>query len=189
MKTRKLFVVALALVFTLCMTATAFAGTSNVTDLSDSSKNPVSIDVKGSYSDEHTSGTVYSIDISWGSMEFTYSISGDVTWNPTTHKYDDHENADWVATGNTIITANHSNKAVNVAFAFAKDETNAPKVTGSFDKESYTLSAADTGDSLNDPDKAPTDSSTLTIGGTLDPGKKDVKIGTVTVTLSEVVAP
>ena len=118
-------------------------------------------------------------------MKFTYSIAGTATWQPDSHTYNTSgENAGWVATGNTITTVNHSNKAVNVAFAFVNDTTNAPSVTGSFDNASYTLPTADTGDSLNAPDKAPTNSSTLTIGGTLDPDKKDVKIGTVTITLS-----
>ena len=170
MKTRKLFVVALALVLTLCMTATAFADAKVETI-----PNRQDIDVTGTYSDTHTSGTVYSVDISWGEMKFTYSIAGTATWQPDSHTYNTSgENAGWVATGNTITTVNHSNKAVNVAFAFVNDTTNAPTVTGSFDN----------GDSLNDPDKAPTNSSTLTIGGTLDPDKKDVKIGTVTITLS-----
>lgn len=179
MKTRKLFVVALALVLTLCMTATAFADAKVETI----PKNQ-DIDVTGTYSDTHTSDTVYSVDISWGEMSFTYSITGAAKWNPATHKYDTAgENAGWGATGNIITTVNHSNKAVNVAFAFAKDETNAPNVTGSFNNASYTLPTADEGDSLNDPTKAPTNNSTLTISGTLDPDKKDVKIGTITVTL------
>lgn len=183
MKTRKLFVVALALVLTLCMTATAFAAAGN--EKAASLPYSKDIDVTGTYSDTHTSGTVYSVDISWGEMKFTYSIAGTATWQPDSHTYNTSgENAGWVATGNTITTVNHSNKAVNVAFAFENDTTNAPNVTGSFDNASYTLPTADTGDSLNAPDKAPTNSSTLTIGGTLDPDKKDVKIGTVTITLS-----
>ncbi len=192
MKTRKLFVVILALVLTMSMTATAFAaaGSEEIPRENETFPGaPTTIDVTGTYSDTHTSSTVYSVDISWGAMNFTYSISGSLNWNPKTHAYDNNENIGWTADGNTIITANHSNKAVNVAFAFAKDETNAPSVTGSFNNESYTLPTADVGDSLNDPTKAPTNSSTLTISGTLDPDKKDVKIGTVTVTLSEVVAP
>ena len=165
------------------MTATAFAAAGN--EKATSLPYSKDIDVTGTYSDTHTSGTVYSVDISWGEMKFTDSIAGTATWQPDSHTYNTSgENAGWDATGNTITTVNHSNKAVNVDFAFVNDKTNAPNVTGSFDNESYTLPTADTGDSLNDPDKAPTNSSTLTIGGTLDPDKKDVKIGTVTIALS-----
>ena len=191
MKTRKLFVVALALVLTLCMTATAFATAGNDTVTSISGSNTKTIEVTGTYSGSDVSGDVYSVDISWGAMEFTYTVVSGQAWDPKTHQYSPTVEPKWEATnnGNTITTANHSNKAVNVAFAFAKDETNAPNVIGSFDKESYILSTADTGESLNNPGKAPTDTSTLTISGTLEPDKTGVKIGTVTVTLSEVVTP
>lgn len=210
MKTRKLFVVALALVLTLCMTATAFAGTSNVTDLSDSSQNPVSIDVKGTYSDKHTSGTVYSIDISWGSMEFTYSISGYVTWNPTTHKYDDHETTGWVltekgteGTNDAITVKNHSNAPINAELSFNSTVSSvtggtftSTSVTGGvFENNTFKLNSAE-GTTRDDDnaanDTTPAGTSTFLPVGTLDNSYSNnpTSIGTITVALSKgTVAP
>lgn len=184
MKTRKLFVVILALVLTMCMTATSFADvtTENVSAVPSSK----TIDVKGSYSDKHTSGTVYSVDISWGEMKFTYSIAGTATWQPDSHTYNTSgENAGWVATGNTITTVNHSNVPVDVALTFTKNtEIDAAGDTfeGSFDKASYNLVTAE-GTTY---DNAPRGTSALTFTGALDASHTtSVKLGTITVSLSK----
>lgn len=204
MKTRKLFVVALALVLTLCMTATAFAGTSNVTDLSDSSKNPVSIDVKGSYSDEHTSGTVYSVDISWGSMSFTYSISGAMSWNPNTHQYNDNETKVWVlsngiaGTDDAITVKNHSNAPINAELSFNSTVSSvtggtftSTSVTGGvFENNTFKLNSAE-GTTRDDDnaanDTTPAGTSTFLPVGTLDNSYSNnpTSIGTITVALSK----
>jgi len=82
----------------------------------------------------------YVIDIAWGDMKFVYSRSGQ-EWNPTTHKYEAKVNAaaagEWLednseikaaadaaegyldGINNRIVVINHSNAAVNAAFAYA----------------------------------------------------------------------
>lgn len=65
---------------------------------------------------------IVSVDITWGSMEFSYS---DGTWNPATHTY---QNGGWTpgggATASTIFVQNKGNISVNVSFSYAaKDRT------------------------------------------------------------------
>lgn len=58
-----------------------------------------------------------SVDIAWGSMEFTYS---DGTWNPETYTY---ENVGWKPAsegGNKISVTNHSNVKILAAYHFTK---------------------------------------------------------------------
>ena len=65
---------------------------------------------------------IVSVDITWGSMEFTYS---DGAWNPATHTY---QNGGWTpgggATASTIFVQNKGNISVNISFSYAaKDRT------------------------------------------------------------------
>lgn len=63
---------------------------------------------------------IISIDITWGTMEFTY-FDGD--WNPETHRY---ENGGWAPThadGDLIAIKNTGNVAVDVQFAYAQADT------------------------------------------------------------------
>ena len=188
MKTRKLFVVALALVLTLSMTATAFAaaGNENATSLPYSKD----IDVTGTYSGSTIGGDVYSVDISWDAMDFTYTVVSGTQWNPSTHQYDSAAAPGWTANGgNSITTVNHSNVPVDVALTFTKNtELNAAGDTfeGSFDNASYNLATAE-GTTY---DLAPKGTSALTLTGALDASHTtSVKLGTITVALSKTVTP
>lgn len=53
------------------------------------------IPVNGSYQEKLETETVYSVDISWGSMEFVYAKEGTGVWNPETHSYDNVSGAGW----------------------------------------------------------------------------------------------
>ena len=46
------------------------------------------IPVTATYSDSTQHDIIYSVDISWGDMQFTYNASPKETWNPATHTYD-----------------------------------------------------------------------------------------------------
>ncbi len=194
MKTRKLFVVALALVLTMSMTATAFAATSPTTIKSIDTDNSVTIDVTGNYEGGVTTPAVYSVDISWGEMNFAYNVAGTKEWDPASHTYTLKNGSQaWTATGNTITAANHSNKAVNVSFAFANDTTNAPNVTGFFkinnenNKTNFDLDPATEGSDVN---AAPSNTATLELEGTLaSEHAAQTNLGTVTVTVTAPVTP
>ncbi|MDD4422581.1 MAG: leucine-rich repeat protein, partial [Eubacteriales bacterium] len=71
--------------------------------------------------------TVVSVDVTWGSMEFTYS---DGTWNPETHEY---EGTGWTVdeNANKISVTSTSNVPVTVSYTF-EQETGYEEVNGSF---------------------------------------------------------
>lgn len=170
---KKLASILLALILVMSLGATAFAATTVGTG-------DQSIDVEAKYQDNTTSATVYSVDIAWGAMKFTYTESGAMTWNPADHTYTSATTAGWTADGNTVTVTNHSNAAVTASFAFAALDAY-KTVTGSFDVASKTLEAG----KVNGYDSADNVTATLTLGGALTNTVTDfTKIGTVTVTIA-----
>ena len=76
---KKYVIFLLAGIIMSSVSITAFAQTSTGED--------VGTDVKAKFVDGVETPEVCSVDVSWGSMEFTYSESGKKTWNPETHEY------------------------------------------------------------------------------------------------------
>lgn len=169
---KKIVSLILALTLVMSLNITAFATTVGTGDQD--------IDVKGKYQDNTTAPTIYSVDVTWGAMEFTYTESGAMTWNPADHTYTDSTSAAWVANGNTVTVTNHSNAEVTASFAFkALDAYNT--VTGSFDITSEKLDAGVV-DGYDAADKVV---ATLTLAGTLAETVTDfTKVGTITVTIA-----
>lgn len=139
------------------------------------------IDVQAKYVDASTNVTVYSVDITWGAMEFTYTESGSNIWNPGTHAYDLTSDTIWTSNGNTITVTNHSNAEVTAAFAYTP-ATGFEELTGTFSINELVLATAEN----TTVDAAPGASTQMEISGALD---KDLttpsKIGTITVTFTE----
>lgn len=142
--------------------------------------NSKSVDVKAKYAGGAVTPEVYSVDVTWGKMEFTYSVSGTREWDPDTHKYTDNTDAAWTADGNGITVVNHSNMPVNVGFSYtAVAEFNG--VTGAFSVESDTLDAG----IVDNADGADSVSTELTLSGSLASTVSEfTKVGSVTVSLS-----
>lgn len=141
-------------------------------------------DVKATYATDHEAQTVYSVDITWGDMQYKYTVSSEGTWDPDKHTFTDASEGVWSCTdgADQVKVTNHSNAAVKAAFTYAA-ENDYKTINGSFDEPNVTLPTAEGTEVLN----APTDTATLSLNGAL---KKNVttptKIGTATVTLSEV---
>lgn len=146
-------------------------------------------DVYASFREGAAADTVYSVDIVWGSMEFTYTAAGEGTWNPATHSFDGGAPASWSCDtdSNKITVTNHSNADVKAALSFAS-ESAFSSVTGSFTESSGTandsvieLATAD-GTSVAD---APSASAYLNLSGSLaDSVTSKTVIGKATVTLN-----
>ncbi len=137
------------------------------------------IDVEAKYQDKTTSATVYSVDISWGKMQFIYTESGNRTWNPSSHTYTGKITSGWNAVGNTISVTNHSNADVTTSFAFSALGAYST-VNGSFDINSKKLVAGTIDDYAN-ADKV---TATLTLSGELSKNVTDfTKVGAITVTV------
>lgn len=135
--------------------------------------------VNGRYHANSTVETVYSVDVAWDSMEFTYTVDSEGTWNPTTHQVDGASEGQWSGDGDVKVT-NHSNAKVNVAVTYAA-EGSYSDITGSFSNGSFQLATAE-GTQV---DSAPNQTATLTLSGELDKSvDTSTKLGTATVTIT-----
>lgn len=176
MRIKKLTAVAMTGMMVFGMGTSVFAATPGDSDTRD---------VKATYAANSKAKTVYSVDIVWGDMQYTYTIESEGTWDPDTHKYTGaSEGGRWSCDdgANEVKVTNHSNAAVKAAFTY-EAESDYQLINGSFNKEDVTLKTAED----TEVSEAPTDTATLSLNGAL---KKNVttptKIGTATVTLSEV---
>lgn len=142
-----------------------------------------SAEVKGTYKAGSSAATVYSVEISWGSMEFTYTDASKGTWNPVDHKYDGVKVAEWsCAEGeNKIEVKNHSNADVSVQLSYTPN-SGYGEITGTFkNSSSLDLESAEG----KEPTNAPSLTATLNLDGELsNETPEKTTIGTVTVTLA-----
>ncbi len=119
---RKVFTIVLALILAMGLSTSSFAATSpqTITNLEDGAQT-VEIGVTGTYVGSNSTREVYSVDVEWGAMSFTYSDGSSTIWNPKTHTYETLSNVGWTADGNTVTVTNHSSLPVNVEFSFEKN--------------------------------------------------------------------
>ena len=137
-----------------------------------------SADVKGTYQ-AGSSGAVYSVDIAWTDMNFTYTGAGEGTWNPETHQYSGSSEGAWTASDDSITVTNHSNAAVKATAKFEAD-SGYETTTMTFDNNGATVATA-VGTEVA---SAPSATITVTPGGTLAESANGGKIGTITVSIA-----
>lgn len=178
MKKKTALVLTLAMVFSL-------APLSAYADTIGTAGGTASHDVTATYragSSGGTGGTVYSVDITWGDMAFTYTAEAGI-WDPATHKTTGAEGGVWTVDnegGNTITVTNHSNTGVTAAFSYAAAD-GFGDISGTFDNASLTLESA-VGTAV---EAAPKATASLSLNGALGSTTADnTKIGTITVTLN-----
>lgn len=174
---KQIFTLALTflLIFSL-VTVTAFA----TNDKIEATGGTATKAVTASYHSGAGGGTVYSVDITWDSMEFTYSEGSDSTWNPANHTYSSGGAGGWSHNGNTITVTNHSNTGVTAALTYAS-AAGYEGITGSFDNSTMNLATA-VGTAFAE---APANTAALTLSGTLaSTVTRPTKIGTITVTIN-----
>lgn len=174
---KKPVIALMALACTLAVSSAAFAA-SPITSTGGSDSHVV----KGQYHTDGAAGTVYSVDVAWDSMEFTYTVTSEGTWNPTTHKYDSASEGQWSQNNNTVKVTNHSNAKVSVAVTYDA-ESGYEGISGSFSNGSFQLATAE-GTEVG---SAPNQTATLTLSGKLDKSvDTSTKLGTATVTITAV---
>ena len=178
MKKKTALVLTLAMVFSLAPLS-AYAETITT------GGGTASHDVKATYRADSSGGAggpVYSVDITWGDMAFTYTAEAGI-WDPATHKTTGAEGGVWKVDkegGNTITVTNHSNTDVTAAFSYAA-ASGFEGISGSFDKESLALKTAVGTEVAN----APSGTAALTLDGALGSDTTaNTTIGTITVTLN-----
>ncbi len=185
MKKMLSLILSLALILSLSVPAMAAEGVG---------KGDQSAEVKARYVNAIDTPEVYSVDITWGSMEFTYTISGQQTWNPEDHTYSGEVTGGWTqndptngegVAANVINVVNHSNVPVTIGYAFAPLEGYST-VTGKFWNGSEYAESTTLDKGVEEaPDDVYKDIY-LEIGGSLPEtvSADYTKVGTITLTLS-----
>lgn len=172
---KKLSIISLSILLALSLSVTAWAVTVNdITPENNATKIPVT----GTYQAIGDGTPVYSVDITWGSMEFTYQASGG-TWDPETHTYSEGSSGTWTCENgaNQITITNHSNVAIYCDLTYASSNDN--QIQGTLSPNALAVASAE-GKSITDSDL--TQYSDLTLSGSLSPEESGVEIGTITVT-------
>ena len=166
-------ILVLAMVMSLSVTAFATQGIGN--------GGMDSANVIGSYKGNATAA-IYSVDISWSGMEFTYKGAFEGIWNPGTHQYEDAVEAGW-AEGNGIIkVTNHSNTGITAVPAYeAAAGYESAFVT--FSTDALAVATADNG--VDGADGVAVEGTIMVYpDGTLPEGTDNAVIGTITLTIS-----
>lgn len=174
---KKLLAAGLVSVTAFAMSTTALAAGQNTM----TAPGQEEITVTGKYVDSTTAGTVYSVDLSWDEMIFTYTETGSLTWNPDEHSYSENISGGWDKTEADITVTNHSNADVKVEMTYAPEASTG--VTGSIANGEFVLDAG----AENQYDSADYGVSTLTVSGTPNETvtEEGVTVGTITVKLTD----
>lgn len=133
--------------------------------------------VYGTYQEAGSGEPVYSVDINWGNMNFTYTASSG-TWNPETHQYEGGSEGTWTAKNNIVTVTNHSELPVEVSFGYA-EHPGYENITGSYSVTEDVLESG-VGKTYEEADSV---SSELTLSGALPKGSQKANIGSVNVHL------
>lgn len=174
MNMKKLVSMLAVAALTCTMGTTAFAA-----DQDGVSTGSYPADVKGTYQAGSSGAVVYSVDIAWTDMSFTYTGAGEGTWDPETHQYSGSSEGAWTASNDSITVTNHSNAAVKVTASY-QAETGYESTTMTFGNNGATVATAVDTTVQN----APSATITVTPGGTLAESANGGKIGTITVSIA-----
>ena len=150
------------------------------------------IGVNGTYAAGTPAQDVISVDIAWGSMNFTYTDGSAGTWNPETHAYEGATQGTWSTDKAGITVTNHSNVGIDADFSFAAAD--GVTTTGTFysqnaDNGSYTALSADAQQfslaTAVGTDRASAPSGKLYFGVSGDPISETKSLGTITVKIAK----
>ena len=144
-----------------------------------------SADIKATYqAGKESTDTVYSVDVNWGSLEYTYSSGVTKSWDPTTLKYKETSGtSSWTCQegADQITVTNNSNADITASLAYGKTDSN---ITGTFTNPKIGLKSAE-GTNVWE---SPSETTTLSLNGALsDTTAEKKEIGKVTVTISDYV--
>lgn len=123
---------------------------------------------------------VYSVDIDWGNMNFTYTQQNTNKWNAGNHSYSLTSDGFWDNPSSNITVTNHSNVAVRVKMMYtALGNTG---VKGVLTNATAELAAGEVGNYGG----ADSVTATLTVSGTPNStvASDGVKVGTIKVTIN-----
>lgn len=165
----------LALVLMLSLSFAAFAANGIQNGGSDSS------DVKGTYKGK-ASATVYSVDIAWQDLSFTYNEAYEGEWSPANHSYSNGTEAGWAEGTGTITVTNHSNADITAVPSY-EAAAGYESAGMEFSTSSLVVETADNGED-GAPGHAVEGTITVTPTGTLPEGTENATIGKITITIN-----
>lgn len=183
---KKLLTLMLALVFAFAMSVNIFAAEANtdgekLDPTKTNNSTTANVDVKISGSDNLE--TVYSVVVTWESLDFTYNFGEADLWDPTEHNYSSSgtgTEGGWTDNTAVITVTNHSNANIRAKASFAEEAQSLTRndVTASISNPSFTVSSA-VGTEYN---SAPNGTFTCTVSG-VPSVTSDFNIGTITITI------
>ena len=174
---RKLFAIGIAAALALSTGVVVFAESSEKTIGGNESQ---SINVIAKRTDTTENNVVYSVDMKWDDMTFTYHEKSTRVWNPPDHTYSEKIIGGGDKNTADILVTNHSNADVKVGFVY-KTAGNTD-LTATLDVTESTLKAG----VENDYEHADNVTSKLTLSGKPNEtvSESGCKIGTITITVS-----
>lgn len=163
---KKILSLILALVLILSLSATAFA--SQIADQT--------AEVKGTYHADSSGTVVYSVDVTWEGLSFTYNEAVKGTWDPASHQYTGSAPAGWAEGEGTITVTNHSNGAITATPSYAA-AVGFQTASMSFSTEALEVASAE------QTHQEVTGTITVKPQGTLPETANDAVIGIITITI------
>lgn len=137
--------------------------------------------VTGKYQSGGESSVVYSVDITWENLDFTYTDAFQGTWNAGTHQYEGGTPAGWAPANAKITVTNHSNAEITAAYSYtAMPGYESVSLVPS--EPMITVDSADNGQE-GQPGTAVEETVTVTPQGSL-PKNTNGEIGTITITVN-----
>ncbi len=123
----------------------------------------VSKDVNVTYEDTTSDEPVYSVDVVWSDLTFSYS-EGSAQWNPDEHKFNSEvdNSAGWVDAKGSVVVTNHSNAEVYITITFEEAAIANGNASLVVSNNNYTLASAENTATTD----APYKKSTITANGT-----------------------
>lgn len=175
---KKILSLILALAMVMSLSVTAFAAEDN----GNKPGEDTNIDVSAKHVAGGSTGTVYSVDIEWTDMTFTYTDTTTKTWKPEDHSYATTPGGSWDKTTATVTVTNHSNAAVKATVVYSDNDAD-DGVTASFGNTTEDTLDAGVEGKYSEADNVVF---TLTIEGTPTFAASETaqKIGSIKVTLA-----
>ena len=174
---KNVMILILALVMAVALSVPAFA-----TETSDPVRDPYGSDAYAKYHEGIRDSDAISVDVVWGSMLFTYTVTGTMDWDPVQNTYIPNLRGEWSGTNNTITLTNHSGTAITATFSY-KPLQDFSMIAGSFSDGNVLVLPSAVDKDINAPEL--TGQKTLFLNGVLSHSiSKPIKVGNVTVTIS-----
>lgn len=178
---RKLFAISIAAALALLTGVAVFAESSEKTISGNESQ---SINVIAKRTDTTENNVVYSVDMKWDDMTFTYHEKSTRVWNPTDHTYSEKITGEWDKNTADILVANHSNADVGYTLTCSVDSKYSNFYLGT---DKYSMLGKDIGTlktaENTTVENAPSKQLTIYPLGSLPAGTNDANVATLTITI------